>query len=57
MNGADTLGMCLYDYQAALHHWSAAHSEQGDGDPPPFTPDELEALFDRVDDKLDRMPN
>lgn len=47
MNGSDTLNMTLFDYQAALHHWSEAHrSEDEPGEPP--TVEEMESAFLRM---------
>lgn len=48
MNGADTLGMSLYDYQAAVFHWSKAHGDDEDAAPPP-TADEVETMFARME--------
>lgn len=47
MNGAPTLDMTLYDYQASIFHWSQAHATDDDpGDPP--TADEMDAAFLRM---------
>lgn len=47
MNGADTLSMCLHDYQASLHHWSEAHrSDDEPGEPPEAA--EVDAMFRRM---------
>lgn len=48
MNRADTLDMCLFDYQAALHGWSEAHRSPEDTGADDFTPDELDAAFSRM---------
>lgn len=47
MNGADTLSMTLFDYQASVFHWHAAHRSDDEADDPPSI-EETEAAFLRM---------
>jgi len=44
MNGTDTLSMSLYDYQAAVYHWSEAHKGEDEAGSLP-SPDDVDAVF------------
>lgn len=47
MNGADTLNMALFDYQASVFHWQSAHRSDDEPDEPPSI-EEVESAFLRM---------